>query len=199
MNRIFRPFLRKFILVFFDDILIYSADYDSHLKHLGVVFNILGDNQLKVNASKCEFVKESIEYLGHWVSAEGVRADPEKIRAMVEWLEPRNIRELRGFLGLTGYYRRFVANYGSIATPLHQVIKGGGFEWTGEASLAFEQLKQAMMTLPVLALPDFSQPFVVETVASGTGLGAVLSQNQRPIAFFSHTLSPQAQAKSIYE
>lgn len=119
MNRVFRLFLRRCLLVFFDDILIYNPDMQTHLTHLGMVFNVLKDNAIFANQKKCVFAQERITYLGHWVSAEGVEADGEKIQAMVSWPQPKNIKELGGFLGLTGYYRRFVMNYGKIATPSH--------------------------------------------------------------------------------
>ncbi|KAL0540733.1 hypothetical protein IC582_020746 [Cucumis melo] len=199
MNQVFRPYLRKFILVFFDDILVYSKDVESHLEHLSIVFTLLREHSLFANRKKCHFGKERIEYLGHWVSSKGVEADKEKIRAMLEWPIPRNIKELRGFLGLTGYYRRFVANYGTIAAPLTRLTKKNNFHWTAETTVAFEQLKAAMVTLLVLALPDFQQPFELETDASGFGLGAVLSQNKRPIAYFSQKLSKTAKEKSVYE
>lgn len=137
--------------------------------------------------------------MGHFISEDGVEANVEKVQAMVEWTVPKNIKELRGLLGLTGYYCRFVQNYGTIAAPLTQLLKKGSFMWTDAAQTAFDVLKRAMVTLPVLALPDFSIPFTVEIDASGTGLGAVLSQQKRPIANFSHTLSAAARAKCIYE
>ncbi|KAL0545922.1 hypothetical protein IC582_015819 [Cucumis melo] len=199
MNQVFRPYLRKFLLVFFDDILVYSRDVETHLEHLTMVFQLLRQHCLFANRQKCHFAKDRIEYLGHWVSAKGVEADQEKIKAMIEWPIPKNIRELRGFLGLTGYYRRFVANYGAIATPLTKLTKKNNFRWSEEATKAFEQLKRAMVTLPVLALPDFQLPFEVETDASGIGLGAVLTQNKRPIAYFSQKLSETAGEKSVYE
>ncbi|KAL4027649.1 hypothetical protein IC575_010824 [Cucumis melo] len=178
MYQVFRPYLRKFILVFFDDILVYSKDAESHLEHLTVVFSLLREHSLFANRKKCHFEKERIEYLGHWVSEKGVEADQEKIRIMLEWPVPKNVWELRGFLGLTGYYRRFVANYGAIAIPLTRSTKKNNFRWSAEATVAFENLKKATVTLPVLALPNFQQPFEIETDASGFGLGAVLSQNK---------------------
>ncbi|KAA0054183.1 Transposon Ty3-G Gag-Pol polyprotein [Cucumis melo var. makuwa] len=137
-------------------------------------------------------------YEGHYEFL-GVEADGEKVKTMVNWPQPTNVSELRGFLGLTGYYRRFVKNYGNIAAPLTKLLQKNGFHWGDDATTTFESLKQAMISVPVLALPDFSLPFIIETDASGTGLGAVLSQNNRPIAYFSQKLSPRAQAKSIYE
>ena len=125
MNRIFRPYLRKFILVFFDDILIYSQDLEEHQKHLQSTLEISRKNELYANKKKCSFAKEWVDYLGHIISGQGVEVDPEKIQAIKEWPVPTNVREVRGFLGLTGYYRKFVRHYGSIAAPLTQLI--GGF------------------------------------------------------------------------
>ncbi|CAA7017675.1 unnamed protein product [Microthlaspi erraticum] len=161
MNELFRPFLRKFVLVFFDDIL--------------------------------------VEYLGHIITSEGVSTDPGKTAAVQEWQFPKSVKELRGFLGLTGYYRRFVQNYGLIARPLTELLKKEKFQWSSTAQAAFESLKKAMVSAPVLALPDFNELFIVESDASGFGIGAVLMQNKKPIAYFSRGLSLREQLKPIYE
>ncbi|GJW14002.1 transposon ty3-G gag-pol polyprotein [Tanacetum coccineum] len=124
---------------------------------------------------------------------------PSKINAMVEWPTPTNIKQLRGFLWLTGYYRRFIKSFAEISRPLTQLLKKGGYKWSNEAQLAFETLKEAMMKAPVLALPDFTQPFVVETDASGVGVGALLQQKGHPIAYMSKTLSLKHQSLSTYE
>ncbi|KAA0039184.1 peroxidase 64 [Cucumis melo var. makuwa] len=180
MNSIFKSYLRKFVLVFFDDILIYSKDLESHLQHLGLALQVLRKNELYANQKKCSFAKTKVDYLGHIISGKGVEVDPEKIRAIKEWPTPKNVREVRGFLGLTGYYRKFVQHYGSIAAPLTQLLKLGGFKWNKDAEEAFLKLQNAMMTLPVLALPDFNAIFEVETDASGYGVGAMLMQSKRP-------------------
>ncbi|TYJ99689.1 Transposon Ty3-G Gag-Pol polyprotein [Cucumis melo var. makuwa] len=177
-----------------------EEDIDQSLmnQHLGMVFVVLRDNQLYANRKKCVFAHSQIQYLGHTISEKGVEADQEKVRSMLQWPQPKDITRLRGFLRLTGYYRRFVKGYGEITAPLTKLLQKNSFKWDGEAILAFENLKLAMTTNLVLALPDWSLPFVVETDASGIGLGAVLSQNGHPIAFFSQKLSPRAQTKSIY-
>jgi hypothetical protein len=199
MNHVFQPYLRKFILVFFDDILVYSKDLDTHLTHLSLTLETLRQNSLFAKLSKCKFACLEVEYLGHIVSAHGVCADPSKIKAMVEWPFPKFLKALRGFLGLTGYYRKFIRGYGSIAAPLTQMLRKNSFAWTVAAQAAFEALKQAMTQAPVLALPNFSQPFIIECDASGVGVGAVLMQENRPIAFLSQALKGKALHMSTYE
>lgn len=138
-------------------------------------------------------------YLGHVISDEGVSADPQKVAAMVKWPEPKNVMELRGFLGLTGYYRRFVKDYGKIPRPLTDLLKKKGFVWSEKATEAFQALKEAVTQLAVLMLPDFRQPFTIETDVSGAEIGAVLSQGKRPIAYISQGFSEKGKAKSVYE
>ena len=125
--------------------------------------------------------------------------DSKKIKAIADWPCPTNIREVRGFLGLTGYYRRFIQHYGSIGATLTQRLKKGGFKWSEESEGAFLKLKSAMMSLPILALPNFELPFEIETDASRFGVGAVLVQSRRPIAFYSHTLSMRDRARPVYK
>lgn len=182
MNDVFRPFLRKFVLVFFDDILIYSRN-QQHREHLAAVLDVLAKHQLYANASKCEMGKSEVASLGHVVSQAGVAVDKEKIKAMIDWPLPVNLRDLRGFLGLTGYYRKFIAGFARIAAPLTDQLKKDCFGWTKEAIESFLKLKEAMTKAPILAMPDFTKPFVLETDASGVGIRAVLLQNSHPIAF----------------
>lgn len=152
-----------------------------------------------VNQKKCEFGKKEVAYLGHVVSYQGVAVDNEKVKAIIDWKQPANLKELSGFLGLTGYYRKFVSKYAHIAHPLTEQLKKDAFGWTDATTIAFNELKQALINPPVLALPDFNKQFVVETHASGYGLGAVLMQENRPLAFFSKLLGPKSKLKSIYE
>lgn len=152
-----------------------------------------------VKQSKCTFAIDKVTYLGHIILAEGVSTDPEKIQAVLDWKEPDNVSKLRGFLGLTGYYRRFVEDYGKICRPLHDMLRKDAFNWGIEQSQAFQSLKQSMTQCPVLAMPNFSLPITIEADACATGLGAVLMQQGRPIAYLSKSLGPKSAAQSIYE
>uniref|UniRef100_A0A0D3C3B2 Reverse transcriptase domain-containing protein n=1 Tax=Brassica oleracea var. oleracea TaxID=109376 RepID=A0A0D3C3B2_BRAOL len=198
MNSVFRDYLRKFVLVFFDDILIFSRSWEEHLDHVKRVFEILHAKQLFVKQKKCAFGQSEVDYLGHLISGDGVKVDNTKIKAMLDWPSPTTITELRGFLGLTGYYRKFVKDYGIIAKPLTNLLKKGKFEWSSPAEEAFNNLKTVMTTTPTLALPDFSTPFIIQTDASGEGIGAVLTQQGRPIAYMSRSLGVQKQSWSTY-
>jgi len=174
MNSIFKPFLRKFVLVFFDDILIYNKSWKDHVQHVYMVLKLLEEKQLYAKMSKCFFGIQEVEYLGHIVSHEGVKVDPSKIKTIKEWKIPTSIKHLQGFLRLTGYYRNFVKNYGRIAAPLTRLLKKDAFSWTAEATKAFEHLKEAMCQAPILATPNFRKPFIVECDALGNGIGVVL-------------------------
>ncbi|XP_042045728.1 uncharacterized protein LOC121792000 [Salvia splendens] len=198
MNTIFQPLLRKSVIVFFDDILIYSASLDLHASHLAEVLSILQANQFFVKLSKCSFCSTSVEYLGHIITDGQLKADSCKIDAMVAWPIPSTIKQLKGFLGLTGYYRRFIANYALIAAPLTDLLKKDSFVWSPAAEQSFCELKTAMTSAPVLRLPDFSRQFCVETDACDFGVGAVLLQDNHPLAFFSKKLGPRRRVASTY-
>lgn len=185
--------------MFFDDILVYSSSWEEHLQHLREVFDILLHEKLFLKPSKCTFGASTIEYLGHFISGEGVSTDPSKVIAIEQWPTPSTQKQLRSFLGLANYYRRFIRSYSIIARPLTVLLKKDGFDWGQEAIHAFTELKQALSTSPILALPDFDKTFVVETDASNTGIGTVLMQDNRPICFISRALGPRHQSLSVYE
>lgn len=200
MNQTLAPLLRKCVLVFFDDILVYSATLDEHIHHLSQVLQLLRQHDWKVKLSKCAFGQRSLSYLGHVISDQGVSTDNSKIEAIKNWIQPTTPKQLRGFLGLAGYYRKFVRNFGIISKPLTDLLrKGSIFTWSASAEEAFQHLKQALASAPVLAMPDFSKPFVVETDASDVGVGAVLSQSSHPLAFISRALGPKSKGLSTYE
>lgn len=186
MNTTLFPLLCKCTLVFFDKILIYSRTREEHIQHLCQVFTLQAQDCWKIKLSKCRFAKQSIEYLGHIVSADGVSTDPGKVAAVQQWPQPQNIKELRSFLGLAGYYRKFVRNFALLARPLTNLLKKGAFfVWTDDHQKAFEALKDALVSAPVLALPNFAKLFQIQTDASDSGVGAILLQDQHPLAFVS--------------
>lgn len=200
MNDTLKSVLRKCVLVFFDDILIYSQTFEDHVRHLQQVLQLLLRDQWKVKLSKCELAQNQIAYLGHIISANGVATDPAKITAIEHWKTPTSAKELRSFLGLAGFYRKFVRHFGMISRPLFDLLKKHTlFVWTPEHQKAFELLKQTLMSAPVLALPDFTKPFCIYTDACQTGVGAVLMQQGHPLAFLSRALGPKNQGLSTYE
>lgn len=150
------------------------------------------------NQKKCHFGQRCVEYLGHIVSTEGVAMDTAKVQGVLDWPIPKTVKGVRGFLGLTGYSRKFIKDYGKIARPLTELTKKQGFPWGPAAQTAFEHLKQIVTEAPVLCLPDFGKEFIIECDAARKGIGAVLMQDCRPIAFFSKALTDVNSAKPAY-
>ena len=186
MNRVFSPYLDKFVIVFIDDILVYSGSPEEHAEHLWNVLQILRECQLYAKFSKCQFWLDKVALLSHIISAEGISVDPHKIEAIVNWKPPTNVSEVRSFLGLAGYYRKFVEGFSKIATPLTNLLKKDHkFEWSDTCQHSFEELRQRLTTAPVLALPSGKDGYVVYSDASKQGLGCVLMQNGRVIAYAS--------------
>ncbi|KAJ9511015.1 hypothetical protein QJQ45_002809 [Haematococcus lacustris] len=196
MNDIFRPHLDQFVLVYLDDILIYSQSEAEHLEHLRTVLGLLRQHQLYANLSKCAFFLPSMDFLGHIISAAGIHPDPAKIRAMVEWPVPRNLNDLRSFLGSANYYRRHIHHHAHLILPLTNLLKAETpWSWGPEQQEAFERVKAALASNPVVRPPDFSRPFTVKTDASLYAIGAVLSQRddngaEYVVAYESRKLQP---------
>ena len=181
MNFVLRDTLQKFALVYLDDIIIFSNDRDNHYHHIETIFKLLHDAGLKLKLKKCHFLKESVEYLGHIISKEGIAPDPGKIDKIANYKVPQNSEELASFLGLTGYYRPFIKDYGTIAKPLSCQTKKSKKEpliWGEIEQKAFEILRIRLTTSPILAYPDFTAQFQIFTDASNYGIGAILSQTQ---------------------
>jgi hypothetical protein len=176
MNHVFHPFLHPFVLFFFDYILIYRKNWTDHLSHVDRVLHILSHHQHFLKQYKCSFGTSKVEYLGNLFGKDNIRVDPKNIESIQDRIHPNTLKILRGFLGLTDYYHKFVKNYGKISTPLTTLLKKNYFTWTPAATQAFQTLKMAMCTTPVLALPDFTKTFVLECDASGKGIGVVLMQ-----------------------
>ena len=198
MNHLFQSYLRKYIIVFFDDILIYSRNFEEHLNHLETAFQVVMDDKFTLKIAKCSFAQKHIEYLGHIVAGDGVQPIPDKVQAIQRWPQSRTARALRGFLGLVGFYRRFIRGYATMAAPLSKLLTKAEFVWSPEAGDAFQTLKDAITKSPVLALPNFNKPFMVEIDASSSSMGAVLSQEGHPIAFFSKQFCPKLLRSSTY-
>jgi len=189
MNGVFREYLDKFVQVFIDDILIYSRTIEEHDEHLRLVLQCLREHKLYGKLSKCSFYQSRIHYLGHVISGEGIAVDPAKVEAIMEWPAPTNVTEVRSFMGLAGYYRRFVEGFSKIANPITELQKKNKkFVWTEKCTEAFQRLKELLTTGSILKVPDMDADFLVCTDASKEGLGGVLMQDGRVIAYISRKL-----------
>src|ERR1700676_446252 len=194
MQSIFSKYLDESVIIFLDDILVYSKSHDEHLKHLECVLQTLRQHKLYAKKSKCEFSQNEIPFLDHVINSDGIKMEPSKVDAVMKWPQPKNIHDIRSFLGLAGYYRRFVKDFSKLASPLTNLLhKNVPFKWTDKQESAFTELKHAVSTAPVLIVPDPNQPYVVVTDASGFAIGAALCQDhgngQQPCAYISRKMN----------
>ena len=200
MNRVFHKYLDEFVIVFVDDILIYSDNDELHEKHLRMALEVLRKNKLYAKFSKCKFWMEEVAFLGHIVNRQGVTVDPEKIKAIIEWQRPTNVFEIRSFLGLAGYYRRFVEGFSRLAVPLTKLTqKNAKFEWSTQCEENFQKLKQKLISAPILTLPISGQEFIIYSDASIQGLGCVLMQDRKVIAYASRQLKPHEKNYPVHD
>jgi hypothetical protein len=189
MNLVFMPELDKFVVVFIDDILIYSKNEEEHAQHLWIVLTRLREHQLYAKFSKCAFWLEEIQFLGHVLSANEIVVDPSKVKDILEWKPSTTVDQVRSFLRLAGYYRKFIPDFSKLVKPITSLLKNDTkFNWSSRCNEAFEQLKVLLTTAPVLAQPNIEKPFDVYCDASGSGLGCVLMQEGRVIAYGSRQL-----------
>ncbi|KAK1620599.1 hypothetical protein QYE76_026116, partial [Lolium multiflorum] len=200
MNKIFMKYLDKFVIVFIDDILIYSKDKEEHAKHLKIVLQTLREHQLYAKFSKCKFWLDSVEFLGHVITKEGIAVNPSKVQSVLEWKSPKNAKEIRGFLGMAGYYRRFIEGFSKIAGPMTKLLKKNTpFVWTDECEASFQTLKDKLTTAPVLAVPEPGKDYTVYCDASKNGLGCVLMQDRKVIAYGSRQLKPHEHNYPVHD
>ena len=186
MNKVFMDFLDKFVVVFVDDILIYSNGEEEHKDHLRAVLQWLRDHQLYTKFSKCEFWLKKVGFLGHLLSAEGIAVDPSKVKDVLDWVPPTTVTQIRSFLGLAGYYRRFIEGFSKIAKPMTELLKKDTkFKWTKDYEKSFNELKIRLTTAPVLTLPNIYCIFDVYCDASRQGIGCVLMQDSKVVAYAS--------------
>src|SRR5438128_9628509 len=186
MNSVFMKKLDVCVVVFIDDILVYSKNGEEHAKHLKLVLERLREHQLYAKFSKCQFWLKEVSFLSHILSAKGVAVDRSKVQEVLEWKSPTSVTEIQSFLGLAGYYRRFIPDFSKIAKPMMKLLqKEAKFNWTSDYEAAFQQLKTLLTTASVLTQPDVTKPFDVYCDASGTGLGCVLMQEEKVVAYAS--------------
>ena len=202
MNKIFQDYNEKFLVIYLDDILIFSCSLEENLKHLNMVFKRLQEHKLIINHEKCTFLKKELTFLGFVISQCTLKMYPSKFEAIVNWPPPKTQSDVKSFHGLALFYRKFVKNFSHVCAPILDTIKGGRkvkFVWTKEANDAFGYLKSRIAQYPILTLPDFNKVFIVETYASNLAIGAVLSQDGKLVAFFIEKLNDAKKKYSTYD
>jgi hypothetical protein len=202
MNEVLKDIIGKFIIVYLDDILIFNKTEAEHLKHLVAVMRRLQQEKLLINMmKKSSFMRTKLIYLGFVISANELKMDPEKIKAIKNWPSLKSVFEVRSFHGLASFYRKFIRNFSGISAPMMDTVKKRhkSFHWTKEAEKSFNLLKKKITEQPILVLPDFSKTFQVRSDASGIAIGAVLSQDDRPVTYFSEKLNEVKVKYSTYD
>jgi hypothetical protein len=201
MNEVLKDFIRKFVIVYLDDILIFSKIEAEHLKHLATVMQRLQQEKLLINMKKSSFMKTELIYLGFVISTDKLKMDPDKVEVIKNWPSPKSIFEVRSFHGLASFYRKFIRNFSGISAPMMDTVKKRhkSFHWTEEAEKSFNLLKRKITEQPILVLPDFSKMFQVRCDTSGFAIGAVLSQDDRPVTYFSEKLNEVKVKYSTYD
>ena len=205
INSVLRPYLEKFVILYLDDILIFSESLEKHIEHVRTVLKTLLKNNLYAKLKKCEFHQPKVEFLGHVLSGQGISTDPKKIKSVEEWPTPTCVKDVQRFVGLCNFYRRFVENFATIAKPLHNLTKKNSkFIWDEKCNNSFLQLKKCLTSSPTLLYPDPAKPFIVECDASNYAIGAILSQRDdenklHPVAYFSRCLNNAELNYSITE
>jgi hypothetical protein len=186
MNKIFMEYLDKFIVVFIDDILVYLRNEEEHEGYLRLVLQKLRDHKLYAKLRKCEFWLKQVAFLGHVILKGGISMDPSKVQDVLSWKTPTSVSDIRSFLGLAGYYRRFIEGFSRISKPMTGLLeKDKEFKWTSACESSFQELKKRLTTAPVLVMPDMEKPFSIYCDASDQGLGCVLMQDSHMVAYAS--------------
>jgi len=199
MNEVFRPYISLFVVVYFDDILVYSKSEKEHLKPLTEIMHVSEKEKLYGNLKKCTFFTNEVTFLGYVVTPEGINVEDSKVEAIRSWPTPKSIHDIQSFHGLASFYRRLIRNFSTVVAPMTKILKGSSFHWNPQAQAAFEEIKSKLTQAPILALPNFEKLFEVECDASEVGIGGVLTQEGRPIAFFSEKLNDAKRKYSTYD